>query len=156
MRRFQALSLAAMVSLLPTAAWAQDTAEGALASARAGAGVLHPSAAVCGTPTALAASVLAELEGFDRGRYAGPVGWLDASGDGEFAIALRCGQVSPEGTGIRLFAGGGIVAGSDQLLHANGFHMATAIEPLGAAIARIAAGGVPVTSVRRLAGYSHR
>ena len=83
------------------------------ASALAVAGVLHPSAAVCGTPTALAASVLAELEGFDRGRYAGPVGWLDASGDGEFAIALRCGQVSPEGTGIRLFAGGGIVAGSD-------------------------------------------
>ena len=83
------------------------------ASALAVAGVLHPSAAVCGTPTALAASVLAELEGFDRGRYAGPVGWLDASGDGEFAIALRCGQVSREGTGIRLFAGGGIVAGSD-------------------------------------------
>jgi menaquinone-specific isochorismate synthase len=43
----------------------------------------------------------------------GPVGWVDAAGDGEFAIALRCGQVSPEGTGIRLFAGGGIVAGSD-------------------------------------------
>jgi cell wall-associated NlpC family hydrolase len=49
----------------------------------------------------------------------------------------------------------GIVAGPDQLLHANGFHMATVIEPLGAAIARIAAGGVPVTGVRRLAGYSH-
>ncbi len=83
------------------------------ASALAVAGVLHPSAAVCGTPTALAASVLAELEGFDRGRYAGPVGWLDASGAGEFAIALRCGQVEQHGTGIRLYAGGGIVAGSD-------------------------------------------
>ena len=47
----------------------------------------------------------------------------------------------------------GIVAGPDQLLHANGFHMATVIEPLGGAIARIASGGVPVTSVRRLAGY---
>ncbi|PKR89397.1 peptidase P60 [Pleomorphomonas diazotrophica] len=47
----------------------------------------------------------------------------------------------------------GIVAGPDQLLHANGFHMATVVEPLGAAIARIASGGVPVTSVRRLPGY---
>lgn len=83
------------------------------ATALAVAGVVHPSAAVCGTPTELAAAVLAELEGFDRGRYAGPVGWLDASGDGEFAIALRCGQVSADGTSIRLFAGGGIVAGSD-------------------------------------------
>ncbi len=76
------------------------------------AGVVHPSAAVCGTPTALAASVLAELEGFDRGRYAGPTGWLDAAGDGEFAIALRCGQASPDLRSVRLFAGGGIVAGS--------------------------------------------
>ncbi|WP_370675725.1 C40 family peptidase [Pleomorphomonas sp. PLEO] len=47
----------------------------------------------------------------------------------------------------------GMIAGPDQLLHANGFHMATVIEPLGAAIARIASGGIPVTSVRRLAGY---
>lgn len=47
----------------------------------------------------------------------------------------------------------GIVAGPDQLLHANGFHMSTVVEPLGAAIARIASGGVPVTSVRRLVGY---
>ncbi|QIK71639.1 hypothetical protein G7070_04340 [Propioniciclava coleopterorum] len=83
------------------------------ATALAVAGVVHPSAAVCGTPTELAARVLAELEGFDRGRYAGPVGWLDADGDGEFAIALRCGQVSDDGRSIRLFAGGGIVAGSD-------------------------------------------
>lgn len=82
-------------------------------SALAVAGIVHPSAAVCGTPTALAAEVLAELEGFDRGRYAGPVGWVDAAGNGEFAIALRCGQVSDAGTSIRLFAGGGIVAGSD-------------------------------------------
>ncbi|MCM5558151.1 NlpC/P60 family protein [Pleomorphomonas sp. JP5] len=47
----------------------------------------------------------------------------------------------------------GIVAGPDRLLHANGFHMATVIEPLGSAIARIASGGEPVTSVRRLSGY---
>ncbi len=76
------------------------------------AGLVHPSAAVCGTPTDVAFRVIAELEGFDRGRYAGPVGWLDADGSGEFAIALRCGQVSRDGRSIRLFAGGGIVAGS--------------------------------------------
>lgn len=76
------------------------------------AGLVHPSAAVCGTPTDVAFRVIAELEGFDRGRYAGPVGWLDAAGDGEFVIALRCGQVAEDGTSIRLFAGGGIVAGS--------------------------------------------
>ncbi|MFP5416771.1 MAG: isochorismate synthase MenF [Actinomycetes bacterium] len=77
------------------------------------AGIVHPSAAVCGTPTDVAFRVIAELEGFDRGRYAGPVGWVDASGDGELVLALRCGQVSPDGTAIRLFAGGGVVAGSE-------------------------------------------
>lgn len=73
---------------------------------------VHPSAAVCGTPTERAAELIAELEGFDRGRYAGPVGWVDAAGNGEFAIALRCGQLDADGRGIRLFAGGGIVTGS--------------------------------------------
>lgn len=77
------------------------------------AALLHPSAAVCGWPTATAASVIAELEGFDRGRYAGPVGWMDATGAGEFAIALRCGQASADLRSVRMFAGGGIVAGSD-------------------------------------------
>lgn len=76
------------------------------------AGIVHPSAAVCGTPPEVALGVIDELEGFDRGRYAGPVGWVDAAGDGEFALALRCGQVSDDGRSIRLFAGGGIVAGS--------------------------------------------
>jgi menaquinone-specific isochorismate synthase len=75
------------------------------------AGLLHPTAAVCGTPTATAARVIAELEGMDRGRYAGPVGWTDADGDGEWGIALRCAQV--EGAALRMFAGCGIVAGSD-------------------------------------------
>ena len=51
---------------------------------------LHPTAAVCGTPTERAFAVIRELEGMDRGRYAGPVGWVDAHGDGEFGIALRC------------------------------------------------------------------
>ncbi|WP_435202415.1 isochorismate synthase [Janibacter sp. GS2] len=72
---------------------------------------LHPSAAVCGTPTADADRVIAELEHMDRGRYAGPVGWMDASGDGEWGIALRCGSYdSPHS--LRLYAGCGIVAGS--------------------------------------------
>jgi menaquinone-specific isochorismate synthase len=75
---------------------------------------LHPSAAVCGTPTAVADEVISELEGMDRGRYAGPVGWIDGSGDGEWGIALRCGWVDPEEPSrMRLFAGCGIVAGSD-------------------------------------------
>lgn len=72
---------------------------------------LHPTAAVAGTPTNVALSVIDELEPFDRGRYAGPVGWVDAAGDGEWAIALRCAQVDERG-GIRAYAGCGIVAES--------------------------------------------
>ncbi|NYI05810.1 isochorismate synthase [Allostreptomyces psammosilenae] len=73
-------------------------------------GAVHPSAAVCGTPTGSAERLIAELEGLDRERYSGPVGWVDASGDGEFGIALRCGRIS--GRTARLFAGCGIVADS--------------------------------------------
>lgn len=72
---------------------------------------LHPSAAVCGTPTQSANAMILELEGISRGRYAGPVGWIDARGDGELGIALRCGEIA--GNSIRLFAGCGIVAESD-------------------------------------------
>jgi menaquinone-specific isochorismate synthase len=72
---------------------------------------LHPSAAVGGTPTTLALAAIDELEGMSRDRYAGPVGWLDAAGDGEWGIALRCGLV--DGDQVRLFAGCGIVADSD-------------------------------------------
>ena len=72
---------------------------------------LHPSAAVCGTPREQASKLIAEIEGISRGRYAGPVGWIDAAGDGELGIALRCGQI--QGRSIRIFAGCGIVAGSD-------------------------------------------
>lgn len=75
---------------------------------------LHPSAAVCGTPTAAAAALIDALEGMDRDRYAGPVGWIDAEGDGEWGIALRSGRLDPDDPhSIRLFAGCGIVAGSD-------------------------------------------
>jgi menaquinone-specific isochorismate synthase len=89
---------------------------------RAGAGLLelvgavHPTAAVCGTPTPAAAALIGELEGLDRGRYAGPVGWLDGRGDGEFGLALRCAQLDADDPATaRLFAGCGIVAGSDPV-----------------------------------------
>lgn len=75
---------------------------------------LHPSAAVCGTPTPIANVAIRELEQMDRGRYAGPVGWMDATGDGEWGIALRCGSIDPaDPSRMRLFAGCGIVSGSD-------------------------------------------
>ena len=73
---------------------------------------LHPSAAVCGTPTSAANALIAELEEMNRERYAGPVGWVDARGDGELGIALRTGQLSVDKKSLRIFAGCGIVAGS--------------------------------------------
>lgn len=73
---------------------------------------LHPTAAVCGTPTERAFTMIRELEGMNRGRYAGPVGWFDSRGDGEFGIALRCAEVDAEAGTVRAFAGCGIVAGS--------------------------------------------
>ena len=72
---------------------------------------LHPTAAVCGTPAGPAMELIRELEGMDRGRYAGPVGWVDAQGNGEWGIALRCAEL--DGARARLFAGCGIVADSD-------------------------------------------
>lgn len=86
-------------------------------------GALHPTAAVAGTPTDAALALIRDLEPFDRGRYAGPVGWVDADGNGEWAIALRCAQfetgslreygASDAGLRVTAFAGAGIVAGSD-------------------------------------------
>ncbi|NUR94153.1 MAG: isochorismate synthase [Kribbellaceae bacterium] len=84
------------------------------ASALGLAAALHPSAAVCGTPTPVARDLIGEIEGMQRGRFSGPVGWMDAAGDGEWCIALRCGQADPDDARrMRLFAGAGIVAGSD-------------------------------------------
>lgn len=78
------------------------------------AAALHPSAAVCGTPRPVAQQLIAQLEQMDRRRYAGPVGWTDSTGDGEWGIALRCGEVDAQDPArMRLFAGCGIVAGSD-------------------------------------------
>jgi len=89
---------------------------GTLAAARSALALVaavHPTAAVGGTPTDSAVEVIRELESMDRERYAGPVGWVDADGNGEWGIALRCGQL--DGNRARLFAGGGIVAGSDPV-----------------------------------------
>jgi len=72
---------------------------------------LHPTPAVGGTPVGAALATIAALEPAGRGRYAGPVGWVDAEGDGEFAVAIRSAEIS--GPRARLFAGAGIVAGSD-------------------------------------------
>ncbi|UNX54421.1 isochorismate synthase [Georgenia sp. TF02-10] len=77
------------------------------------AAALHPTAAVGGTPTAAATAILAEAERMDRARYAGPVGWIGADGDGEWGIALRSGEVAADRRHVRLFAGCGIVGASD-------------------------------------------
>lgn len=77
---------------------------------------VHPTAAVGGTPTDRAMKLIEELEDMERERYAGPVGWLDADGNGEFGIALRCARISPTSAGgsqARLFAGCGVVPDSD-------------------------------------------
>ncbi|MFB0834143.1 isochorismate synthase [Arthrobacter halodurans] len=87
-------------------------ADGTRPSALDLAEVLHPTAAVCGTPTEAAGALIRQLEGMDRGPYAGPVGWVDAAGNGEFGIALRGGVVETP-TRVRLYAGCGIVAASD-------------------------------------------
>jgi isochorismate synthase len=73
--------------------------------------MLHPTPAVGGEPWPRAARAIAELEGMDRGWYAGPVGWMDATEDGEFCVALRSALLRDREA--RLFAGVGVVAGSD-------------------------------------------
>lgn len=89
--------------------------DGALADPRTPsvelAAALHPTPAVCGTPTGAARAAIAELEPFDRGFYTGAVGYTRADGDGEWAVAIRCADIA--GDTLDLFAGGGIVEGSD-------------------------------------------
>jgi len=76
-------------------------------------GALHPTPSVAGTPTNESLDLIRDLEPLSRGRYAGPVGWFNTEGEGEFAIALRCGLV--EGRRVTLYAGGGLVHGSDAV-----------------------------------------
>lgn len=75
------------------------------------ASLLHPTPAICGSPTAQARMLIERLEPFDRGFFAGVVGWCDENGDGEWAIAIRCGTVNE--MVVRLFAGAGVVEASD-------------------------------------------
>ncbi|MEY2460359.1 MAG: menaquinone-specific isochorismate synthase [Acidimicrobiaceae bacterium] len=72
---------------------------------------LHPTPAVCGSPREEALAFILEHEGFDRGPYAGAVGWVDGSGNGSWAVSLRCARL--DGPVARLYAGNGIVADSD-------------------------------------------
>lgn len=72
---------------------------------------LHPTPAVCGRPREAALAVIAELEGLDRGRYAGAVGWVDAAGNGQWAVSIRGASI--EGNVARVIGGNGIVGDSD-------------------------------------------
>ncbi|UYP19563.1 isochorismate synthase [Rhodococcus sp. Z13] len=73
---------------------------------------VHPTPAICGTPTAAARDLILDLEG-DRGFYAGALGWCDADGDGEWMVTIRCAVLEPDGVTLTAYAGGGIVAASD-------------------------------------------
>lgn len=73
---------------------------------------LHPTPAVCGTPTTTARDVITELEPFDRGNFTGMVGWGDANGDGEWVVTIRCAEARAEERTLRLYAGAGVVAQS--------------------------------------------
>lgn len=72
----------------------------------------HPTPAICGTPTDAAEALIVAAES-PRNFYAGAVGWCDSTGDGEYMVAIRCAEVSGDGTWARAWAGGGIVADSD-------------------------------------------
>ena len=76
---------------------------------------LSPTPALGGAPRAEALALIAEVEGFERGRYGGAVGWVDAAGNGTWAVAIRCAELSADRCTARLIAGGGIVAESDPL-----------------------------------------
>lgn len=76
---------------------------------------LCPTPALGGSPTKEAIDFIVAHEGFKRGYYGGAVGWVNADGDGTFAVTIRCAELSPDRTTARLFAGGGIVADSEPL-----------------------------------------
>jgi isochorismate synthase len=101
------------------------------------AGRLHPTPAVGGEPREAALDLIAEHEGFERGWYAGPVGWLGADGDGEMMVALRCGLVA--GQAATLFAGCGIVADSDPAREWEESRIK--LRPVASALGRLEDGG---------------
>jgi len=98
---------------------------------------LHPTPAVGGEPRGPALDLLAEHEGFERGWYAGPVGWIGADGDGELMVALRSGIV--EGQSATLFAGCGIVADSDPAREWEESRLK--LRPVASALGRLAEAG---------------
>ncbi len=75
---------------------------------------LHPTPAVCGSPTQLACETIKHLEGYEREQYAGLVGWMNQAGDGEWALSIRCAKIMQKS--VRLYAGAGIVEGSQSNL----------------------------------------
>jgi isochorismate synthase len=77
---------------------------------------LSPTPALGGHPRSEALALIASVEGFERGRYGGAVGWVDAAGDGTWAVTIRCAEISDDARSARLVAGGGIVADSDPHL----------------------------------------
>ncbi|MFD0164470.1 isochorismate synthase [Streptomyces decoyicus] len=98
------------------------------------AAALHPTPAVCGTPTDVARAVIAASEPFDRGPYTGMVGWQDADGDGEWVVTIRCAEA--EGRRLRLFAGAGVVADSSPKAETaeTGAKFRTFLSAVGAAL----------------------
>ena len=76
------------------------------------AALLHPTPAMCGTPTAAALDTITDIEE-DRGFYGGAVGWCDDNGDGDWIVAIRCAEIAADGRHATAYAGGGIVAASD-------------------------------------------
>ena len=78
------------------------------------AGALHPTPAVCGAPYAAARDTIAELEPFDRGFYAGAIGWCDADGDGQWVVGIRCAEIAART--MTLYAGAGIMPASQPHL----------------------------------------
>jgi isochorismate synthase EntC len=78
---------------------------------------LHPTPAVCGRPREVALALIAEIEDLDRDRYAGAVGWVDAGGNGQWAVGIRCARV--DGRVARVYGGNGIVSGSDPATELN-------------------------------------
>ncbi|MFE5245179.1 MULTISPECIES: isochorismate synthase [unclassified Streptomyces] len=98
------------------------------------ASALHPTPAVCGTPTEVARQVIADSEPFDRGAYTGMVGWQDADGDGDWVVTIRCAEA--EGRTLRLFAGAGVVAESSPAAETaeTGAKFRTFLSAVGAAL----------------------
>lgn len=107
-------SLQATATMLHLATRITGTLKDATVSSATLAGILHPTPAVCGTPRLPALQAIRELEPFDRGFYAGAVGWTNAAGDGDWYVAIRCARV--QGNAMHLFAGAGIVADSQAAL----------------------------------------